>query len=597
METLLRTAPCWALFAVAVAIAWPMWHYTREHTLFQRRAILESVTPEASLVRRWFWSGHVVSALQVFHALFWSTVLLALSALLTWPKWLLLAADAALFAAMIPIVRRHVATQVLASHVAIVARRWPLLWGNAVLLALGFFVIDFLIAGAPDTRGQSWSAVAENAFAAYAGNCNCVVAGMLVGFANVVDVLSWHAAQVLIPHLAQLELKVAAWCVVLLKAGVVGWTFTWFLLGASALAETAIRGAANTAARFERPKVFVFVVSAMAVPLFHLVSIMQGSGETPTLPPSVDRALAWTNPCRAEGRALKAMLPALRPDLVRARDDSLAAIDIQVDAAVNELFTDADKSIDAYLDWYFSVVGQYERLGGAIAGEFSKRMQTELEHKVLDTLEIEARATEKGRTIAAGVVERFAGLSHSMGTRIQEAGRVQPCLYDVIDKAALHALDRDRFNVSISAGAGVLAGLTTPLLVRTAAAAMAARIARQQGFRAATELAGKVAARRAGTITLTTAAAAACAPGGPLAIVCGAGAALVTWLAIDKLLIEIDEYRFRDEMRAELVQAVGDARQQLATEMKAQQHLLLGRLVAATARSMDRVFVPARDGL
>ena len=224
-------------------------------------------------------------------------------------------------------------------------------------------------------------------------------------------------------------------------------------------------------------------------------------------------------------------------------------------------------------------------------------MQDTLEREVLDTLAIEQAATDKGRTIAAGAVERFARLAHSMGARIHQAGQAQPCLYEVVDKTALRALDHDRFNVPISAGGGVLAGLATPLLVRTAAAAMAARVARQQGFRAAAELAGKVAARRAGTITLTAAAAAACAPGGPLAIVCGAGAALVTWLATDKLLIEIDEFRFRDQMRAEIVEAMHEARQQLATEMKAEQHLLIEKLVATAAQSVDRVFVPVHDGL
>ena len=596
MQTLLLNAPCWALLAIAIFIAWPMWHYAREHSLFHRRAILESVTSEGSLVRGWFWSGHVVSTLQVFHALFWSAVLVAFSALLTWPKWLLLLADAVFFAAMIPIVRRHVARQVRASHVAIVARRWPLLWGNALLLALGFFVIDFFIAGAPDTRGQSWSAVAENAFAVYAASCHCGVAGALVGFANVVDVLTWHASQVLIPQLPQLELKVVAWAAVLLKAGVVGGTFTWFLLGASALVEAAILGQANTAARLTLPKVFIFTMLAIAVPLFYAASMLPVT-DTRTLPQSVRPLLALTNPCRAEGRASQAMLPAFRSDLVRTHDESVVAVDMQVDAAVNALFADADKRIDEYLDGYFSIVGQYERLAGAVAGQFSQQMQAKLEHHVLDAAGIEARANAKGRAIADGIVERFAGLTHYAGTRIREAARTQPCLYEVIDTSALHALDHDRFNMSISVAGGVLAGLTTPLLVRSVAAAIAARVARQQGFRAATELAGKVAARRAGTITLTSAAALACAPGGPLAIVCGVGAAAVTWLGIDKLLIEIDEYRFREQMRAEIVDAVADARRQLATEMKAQQHLLIAKLVATSAQTMDRVFVPARDGL
>lgn len=596
MDTLLRAAPCWALLVVAVVIALPMWLYTCERTLFHRRAILESVTPEGSLVRRWFWSGHVVTLLQVFHALFWSTVLLAFGALLTWHKWLLLLADAIVFAAIIPVVHKRLATHVRAAHVGVVARRWPLLWGNALLLAVGFFVIDFFIAGGPDTRGHAWSTVAGNAFAAYAGSCNCAVAGALVGFANVLDVLTWHASQVLIPHLPQLDLKVAAWTAVLLKAGIVGWTFTWLLLGASAFIEAALPGGANRAVRLQLPKVFIFAMLAVALPLFYAASLVT-SIDTRTMPRSLERVLAWTNPCRADDRALLPMLPALRIDLVRTRDETLAAADMQVDVAVNELFADADKRIDDYLDWYFSIVGQYQRLARVIAAEFSKQMQAELEHRLFASARIEERAAEKGRTIAAAAVERFAGLSHYAGARIGEAARRQPCLYDVIDDTALHTLDHDRFHVSISVGGGILAGLATPLLVRRAAAAMASRVASRQGFRVAAGIAGKVATREAQTMTLGTLATAACAPAGPLAIVCGVGAAAVSWLVIDKTLIAIDEFLFRDQMRAEILQAVGDARQQLAMEMKAQQHLLIAKLTTTTAHSMDRVFVPARDGL
>jgi len=38
-------------------------------------------------------------------------------------------------------------------------------------------------------------------------------------------------------------------------------------------------------------------------------------------------------------------------------------------------------------------------------------------------------------------------------------------------------------------------------------------------------------------------------------VLCGVAAGAVTWLAIDKALVEIDESLFRDEMRAELLGA------------------------------------------
>jgi hypothetical protein len=58
-------------------------------------------------------------------------------------------------------------------------------------------------------------------------------------------------------------------------------------------------------------------------------------------------------------------------------------------------------------------------------------------------------------------------------------------------------------------------------------------------------------------------------------------------------VIEIDELRFRAEMRADLLAAINEQRASLATSLTTQQ------AVAIDARLLDlsRRFVPARDGL
>jgi hypothetical protein len=595
MASLLTAAPCWALFAIVVAIAWPIWHYAREYALFHRRAVLASVALEDSALRRWFWRARAIGLLQALGALLWAALLAAFSALLTLPQWLLLAADTVIFAAMIPLVRRGVATQIRDAHVAMIARRWPLLLGNVALLAVGFFVIDFFIAGAPDTRGLAWYAVAENAFGAYAGNSRCAIAGVLIGSVNVVDVMTWHASQVIIPSLPRVELKVAAWVAVLLKASVVSWAFTRLLLGATALAEAAALRGANGAAHREFPTDFVVTVLAVGAALL-LLAAVPGIDRL-AMPQGVRSVVAWTNPCRAEASALRAMQPALHSEIDRARADASADAGRQVDAAVSAAFANADAKIDAYLDWYFSVLGEYERLGAAVTGDFAKRMQDELERRILGELHVEEMLDEASRRIAGESIARFEKLAADVANELLQGMRVKPCLPDAIDRVALRGLDRDRFRASIAASGGVIAAVGARALAARAASAMATRLAAGQGFRAAANVAGKVASRRAGTMTLAVAAASACAPGGPLAAVCALVAGAVSWLAIDYGLIKIDEIRFRDQMRAEIVQAVRDVERQLAADVNAQQQALIDQLVAKTVESVDRAFVPARQGL
>ena len=82
-------------------------------------------------------------------------------------------------------------------------------------------------------------------------------------------------------------------------------------------------------------------------------------------------------------------------------------------------------------------------------------------------------------------------------------------------------------------------------------------------------MAGKVAAKEAGAIALSAAGATAiCSPTGPFAIACGIGAGIVTWLTIDKVAIEIDEARFRAEMRAEILKEVQVSKTALALALK-----------------------------
>jgi hypothetical protein len=595
MAALLLAAPCWALFVVAVAIAWPIWRYASEYALFRRRAVLASVSLRHSAVRRWLWRGHVAGVLHGFSAMLWAALLLAFGALLSPLQWLLLAADTLAFAALVPVVRRRLATDVHATHLSMVARRWPLRFGNVALLALGFFVIDVFIAGAPDTRGLAWYAVAENAFAAYAGRSACAIAGVLIGVANVVDVLTWHAAQVLIPGLPRTDLRVAAWSMALLQGGVVAWAFTSLLLGASALIEEAIFRPERGDARWQSPGDFGVAVLAIGVAFVVLAAMLRDAG--PRMPKGVRDVVVRMNPCRSEAIALRAMQPALRADIDRARLDATTQADREVDSAVTALFAHAEEQVDGYLDWYFSLLGEYQRLGAAISGNLAKRMQDELERRIVVELRVEEALEEVSRRVAGDSIAHFEALVGKLGDTLERTERARPCLPEIVDRVALRDLDRDRFRASVAAGSGLAAAVGVRVLAARAASAMAARLATRQGFRAATSVAGKVASRRAGTMTLATAAATACAPGGPLAALCALAAGAVSWLAVDYGLIKIDEIRFRDQMRAEIVEAVRDVERQLAADLKVRQHALIDQLASTASETIGRVFVPARHGL
>ena len=597
MANVLLAAPCWAHFLLVVLIAWPIWHHAKEYALFQRRAVLASVALEGSAIRRWFWAGHFVGVLQALSALFWATILLLFAALLTASQWLILAVDAAIFAAMIPLVRRRLATEVRATHVAMVARRWPLLLGNVTLLTLAFFATDFFLTGAVDTRGLAWSQVAENAFAAYAGKSNCGIAGLAIGTGERCHGLavarlagsdsqpSRHRAQARGMDIGPAEGRCRGMGIHPMAArhecpdrsG-----------GVPQAARRQPRGASHG---------LLLTVLAVAVPLAYL-AVAFPEGAWPTMPRGARTVVAWANPCTGQAHAFEGLRPALRGAVEQARVQAARDADAAVDVTVKELFSGAEAQIEGYLDWYFSLLGEYQRLGAAVVtGDVAARMRLELERRVFGELLIEPRVNEAGRRIAGASIARFERLHSDLGAAVAEQAREKPCLPEIIDVAALRTLDRDRMRFSIAAGSGVVAGIATAMLARRAASAMISRVAAQRGYQAAGAVAGRIVTRRAGTMTIAATAATACAAGGPLAVLCALVAGAVSWVAIDYTLIKIDEARLRDEMRAEIAESVRATELRLATDLKEQQRALIGSLATAAEESVDRIFVPVRDGL
>jgi hypothetical protein len=60
-------------------------------------------------------------------------------------------------------------------------------------------------------------------------------------------------------------------------------------------------------------------------------------------------------------------------------------------------------------------------------------------------------------------------------------------------------------------------------------------------------------------------------------------------------LIRIDELRFRDEMRAELIESLQAQKIELAKDFRDRHEAALDQALVGLQQSVQRVFVPARD--
>ncbi|HUP30344.1 MAG TPA: hypothetical protein VM122_09245 [Usitatibacter sp.] len=585
--------PCWSLAFVAALFAWPLWRAQSEYALFARRAVLAGVTTETSRVRRWLWAGKVTRVLHGLAALAWATLLLAFAVLLGPWHWMVLAVDVVVVALAFGPIQRRLAADVRPEHQGLVARRWPLTFMNLVILTIAFFVLDFYVVGAPDTRGLPWLTVFDQAWDEVQAGAACPASGALVGVIAAAQRLAWHAAEVLIPALGRPALKLAAWAFFLLQAGLVAYGFTRLLLGAAALAE---RRDERSEARFA-PAFWVTMLLAVALWLALLFGL-QGF-DPARLHEGARAALAHVNPCRPDARSLDTLSTELTAELQAARATAHGEAEQQVDSRVNAIFSEAGLGVDRYLDWYFTVLGEYQRLGALAASELDGMMARELEKHLFGDGMLGERLERASVAIAQESQLRMSEAAVRLGTKVRESVRANPCGLGALDLVPVGAMKRDVVRASTAAGGGALVGLVAVRsLGRGVAVATASRTASKSTFRAAGGLIGRTVTKRAGTIALSAASAAAlCAPGGPLALLCGIGAAVVSWLVFDQALIRIDEALFRDSMRAEIVASLQEQQAALVAALKQQHHASIDMMAASADTALQRTFIPARDGL
>ena len=235
--------------------------------------------------------------------------------------------------------------------------------------------------------------------------------------------------------------------------------------------------------------------------------------------------------------------------------------------------------------------------GGVV--ESWRAMGERLEQELFGATRFADRLEEASRAIEAAAQGELAAAAVRLGQRAAAEAKSGPCALDGVSVHAFGDLGHDRIRAAVAATGGTAAGVVTAkLLAQEAGAAVAAKVAAKNSFKAAAAMVGKVTAKKGGSILLSaTAATAVCAPGGPLAVLCGIAAGAVTWLAIDKALVEIDEALFREEMRADLLAVLAEQRKVLAEALKAQHAGGIDAMALGIQARIDALFVPARDGL
>jgi len=591
---LVSAMPCWGVFITTGLLAWPIWLQRTEYQLFHRRLLLEGVIQPGSRIRALLWKGTLVKTVQTVAALLLAWLLLTLVSQMSVEHAYVLVLDAIMLALIIHPVTRTLAGPVSARHRSVVARHWPLILINTAILTGVIMWLDFAIVGTTDTRQLAWNEVVEQAFSKVNDTAGCVLWGLVAGVLASIEALAWHVSTLVIPSLPNVPAQMISWAFFLLRAATVAYLFTTLLLGIDILIERRVKRAGDHAAGNTFSRVFLLTIFILAAP-FYYASVKLGNLDPASLATGVKDTAQLINPCMPSPAIRTRLQAQLDADIEATRVQARRDADLGINQGLERIFTDISSGVDDYLDWYFTVLGEYQRLATAFTADTAAAMRKQLEQHLFDGSDFSSRLAALNRHIAQQSANRFAGLAPALVDTLDNA----PCEIGLVNLAPFEDLDRDGFKASIAATSGIGAGImTSKALASKTVAAVAGKVTAKTSLKGGAALASKTLAKKGSSSLLSAGIGTAmCAPTGPFAVLCGVTAGAVTWLSVDKLLVEADEAFNREAMRARILQVLADQQAVLSDQLTQQHYARIEGMAVRLDATVKRSFIPYTDGI
>lgn len=582
--------PCWGVASCVLAVALVIWRHLGERALFRRRIMLAPLAIEGSFLHRMLMKAWFARMLAFASATIAATVLLAFGRVLTNPHWIALAFSALLFPLLQRAIARAFARQIRPHALDPLTRHTYSVFLNTLLLVLLFLAIDMYF-GARDTRALGLLAVFTGAYHSQAEGASCGAAGLACGVIAGLDAAAWHLREIAIPALPDFTLRLVAWVLTLLGSGLVALTFSRFLVGAT------------MPVRLSREPLspittgFFFMIAILAVATTMLQTHFAGITSHAAVAPRV--AAAPARPAPPPCAPSDVISAPLQAEFTRRLDATKVAALSRSEAFIREglrrNFARAESRVDGYLDWYYSILGEYERLAAMAGGKVAGEISSELIRRLFDG-QLEQQLTGLSKSASDEIVQMYAALAGENLSSLREKVKADACVARLFDTARIDSFERDLARAGSAATVGVAAG--TAAAVSKAGASAAAKLSGKKFAQHAAAFAAKMAAKKGvgaagGFIT----GAAVCSPGGPLALACGGALGVATWFGADALFISIDEYFNRDEMRQDILMALSQMERDIGDQLIAMQRELIMSSDASIRAEGEKTFSPIKDGL
>lgn len=275
----------------------------------------------------------------------------------------------------------------------------------------------------------------------------------------------------------------------------------------------------------------------------------------------------------SHARLLLPLLPEVFAEMQPDLDASLLSMEQRISTHIDTAFEPVYARIPAFLDFHYSVVGEYTELAAAL----SDRIGSDLQRILFTEADFErhrenaiAAIGREGDAILAGLLDR---LNQRLQERLALEGGEMDSLPGVVTLTIEDAVKRFGSGELMLKGAGAVVG----------ASAVATMVSKTVGTKLAAKLATKTAVKATGLGGAAAGGALAGSLCGPAAWICAPVAAIIAgaaaWVATDKIVIEADEYLNRESLEGKIREAIDDQRQQTKEQLAIQyRHWVKGNL-------------------
>jgi hypothetical protein len=270
-------------------------------------------------------------------------------------------------------------------------------------------------------------------------------------------------------------------------------------------------------------------------------------------------------------------LPEVFNEMQPAFDSAVGDMAQRISTHVDRAFQPVYGRLPDFLDFHYSVVGEYTELAAAL----SDQIGSDLERILFTETQFEQHLAEATAAIARDGDSLLGDLLVKMHRKLTDRFDLDEAELGLVSRVGTLTLDdaSKRFGT----GEMMLRGAGAAIGGGAVAAALAKTVSTKAATKLGTKLAGKTAVKATGIGGGAAGGAAAGLLCGPAAWICapigGVAAAVAAWFATDKIVIELDEYFNRESFELEIRAAIDAERNQLK-----------GRLTALYRERFQQVF-------